>query len=207
GYSVFTSVMAPVAAAIGLGPAFLLVYLLSKALFFGALLRLTFALVPDRAAAVLALVYLAMAPLPLGGNEIFHLNEPFLTPRTPACGLVLLRRERGLARRPGQAALLLGGAFALHPLMAFGGGLALLLWGALAWLRPGALAALAALAGVAGAAVVFHEPLGTRLFGHLDEEWREVILELCFFIHPAAWTAGDWLRVVCCAGVTAAAAF
>jgi hypothetical protein len=147
-----------------------------------------------------------MAPLPFGGNEIFHINEPFLTPRIPACALVLLALERALARRLALAVLLLAGAFALHPLMAFGGALVVLLWWLGTRLPARRLAALAAAVALAGACVVFYPPLGTRVFGHLDDDWRDVILTICFFVDPAVWTVGDWARIGCCAGVAVLAA-
>jgi hypothetical protein len=55
-YSVFTLVMAPLAAAAGLPFAFFAAYLACKLLYFWALARLVRAVVPDRVAALLALV-------------------------------------------------------------------------------------------------------------------------------------------------------
>jgi hypothetical protein len=205
-YSVFTRVMAPAVQIAGLDPAFFLAYLGCKALFFWALLRLVFVLVPERVAGLLALLSLAAAPLPFGGNEIFHLNEPFLTPRLPACALALFALERALAGRPVQAVLLLAGALLLHPLMAFGGLLVVVLWWLATRVSPARLAAPGLAVALAGCAVVFWEPLGLRLFGYMDDEWLAANRHVCFFIDPAVWTAGDWGRIACCAGVVAWAA-
>jgi hypothetical protein len=206
-YSAFTRLLAPLVSLLGLGPAFFLVYLASKALFFWGVLRLTLALVPDRPAAVLALLFVAVAPLPLGGNEIFHLNESFLTPRIAACGLVLLGLERMLAGRPRVALLGLAGGMLLHPLMAVGGLFVFLAWWLAQRLTPRQLAVLAAVLGVLAAAALAYRPLGTRLFGSMDDEWRDIHLEICFYIDPAWWAARDWARLGAELLVCGAAAF
>src|SRR5262245_21665339 len=126
-YSVFTPLLAPAVALFGLEATFFCLYLASKAFFFWGLIRLTRAVIPDGPAAVLSLLYVAIVPLPFGGNEILHLNESFLTPRIAACGLVFLGLERMLAGRLMAALALLAGALVLHPLMAFGGLLVLAL--------------------------------------------------------------------------------
>jgi hypothetical protein len=159
-FTVFTPLMAPIVSLAGLEASFYLVYLACKVLFFWSLLRLVFALVPEPAPALLALFYLAIAPLPFGGNEIFHLNEPFLTPRIPASALVLLAIERALAGRMGLAVLCLTGSMLLHPLMALGGVLVVLIWWLMTRLRPRNLAILAGVVGLAGIVAVVHEPLG-----------------------------------------------
>ncbi len=205
-YSIFSALMVPLARGVGLEGAFFLGYLASKVLFFAALLRLVFALVPERVPALAALVYLAMAPLPFGGNEVFHLNEPFLTPRIASCGLVLLALERALAKRMAISLFLCVLAMTLHPLMAFGGLLVVVTAWALRRLSWRLFAALVGLAVLAGTLCVTVEPLGRRLFGHMDDEWHEVYMQLCFFIDPVAWTLGDWSRIalaVAMVGITA----
>jgi hypothetical protein len=195
-YSLFTPLAVPVVRLLGLRPAFLVLYLASKLLFFWGALRLTGAVVRDRAATLLAMLFLALAPLPWGGNQVFHLNESFLTPRVAACGLVMLGLERMLAGRLKTSLLALGGSFLLHPLMAAGGLLIFLAWKLPQHLTTRQLAVAAVALCLVAAAVVGYEPLGGRAFGRMDEEWRDVYLGLCFFIRPEVWTAGDWARVV-----------
>jgi hypothetical protein len=203
-YTVFTPLMVPLAGVLGLRLSFFCVYLASKALFLWGALRLVFALVPDRRAAVLGLLLLSVMPLPFGGNDIFHLNESFLTPRLAACGLVFLGLERALAGRTVAALLWLAGAFLLHPLMAAGG---LLTFG-LHWLATRLTRR--QFAGVVGAACLLAlgclccEPLAARLFGRIDGDWREVLLDVCFFIQPGCWSVGDWARIVWAAVVLVA---
>lgn len=205
-YTIFTPLMAPLAGALGLRLSFFCGYLASKALFLWGALRLVFALVPDRRAAVLALLLLSVVPLPFGGNDIFHLNESFLTPRLTACGLVFLGLERMLAGRPAVALLLLAGAFLLHPLMAVGGLLTFgLRWLATRLTRRQFAGALGAVCLLAGAALCY-EPLGARLFGRIDGDWRDVLLDVCFFIQPGSWSVGDWARIGWSAVVLVAAA-
>jgi hypothetical protein len=204
-YTLFSPLVAPLVSGIGLEPAFFVVYLLSKALFFWALVRLVLVLIPDRLAALLSLVYLAMALLPYGGNEIIRLNEPFLTPRLLGTALVLLALERALAGRGWQSAGLLVLALVVHPVMVVGGALVLGLWGLFLRLSWRWLAALAVVAVLAGSAVVFHEPWGVAVFGYMPPDWQEVVRQLCFFISPATWSTGDWLRIACAAAVTVAA--
>ena len=154
--------MAPLVQLCGLHVAFFCVYLASKALLFWSLLRLTRVLISSNLALVLALIHLAIVPVAFGGNEIFHVNESFLTPRLSSCALVLLALERLLAGRNAAAVLLLLGSLVLHPLMAVGGILPAGLW----WLarrctrRQFVWLALTAVA--LAALVIGIKPLGNR---------------------------------------------
>jgi len=59
----------------------------------------------------------AMLTLPVAGTDLYLVDQ-HLHPRTMATAFILLAVERVLARRKGQAALLLVLAFVLHPIMA-----------------------------------------------------------------------------------------
>ena len=194
-YSVFTVLMAPLVQLCGIHVTFFCVYLASKALLFWGLLRLTRVLISSNLALILALIHLAIVPVAFGGNEIFHVNESFLTPRLSSCALVLFAMERMLAGRIVVVGLLLVGSFVLHPLMAVGGILTAGLW----WLARRCTArqlVWLALAAVALATLVIGiEPLGNRLFGHMDDVWRAINLKICFYIRPARWWWSDWIRI------------
>src|SRR5271157_4412601 len=127
-YSLFTILIAPLVQLCGLHVTFFCVYLANKALLFWGLLRLTRVLISSNLALVLALIHLAIVPVAFGGNEIFHVNESFLTPRLSSCALVLFALERMLAGRIVVVGLLLVGTFLLNPLMAVGGVLPAGLW-------------------------------------------------------------------------------
>jgi hypothetical protein len=205
-YSIFTPLMAPFVSFVGLEAAFFCGYLASKALFLWAVIRLVGALLPDRPAAVVSVLFVSIAPLPFGGNEVFRLNEPFLTPRLAASALVLLGLERGLAGRPGVALLPLTAAFLLHPLMAAGGLLTFVLWWLAARLTGRQFAALVGAGCVLAGAALCYEPVGARLFGRIDADWRGVILDVCCYIQPELWSAGDWVRIGWAAVILVAAA-
>ncbi|MGA7495404.1 MAG: hypothetical protein WBX00_01630 [Isosphaeraceae bacterium] len=194
-YSVFTVLMAPLVQLCGIHAAFFCVYLASKAILFWSLLRLSRVLISSNLALILALIHLAIVPVAFGGNEIFHVNESFLTPRLSSCALVLLGLERMLTGRSMAAILLLLGSFLLHPLMAVGGILPAGLWwmaGRCTW-RQCVWLALAAVA--LATLVIGIEPLGNRLFGHMDDVWRAISLKICFYIRPACWWWSDWIRI------------
>src|SRR5205807_2003648 len=74
-FSLFSRVVGPLVAAIGLRSAFFLLYLVFNALFIFALFRLIRALVHDALIGTLALIFLVTAPLPYGGGEIFTVHE------------------------------------------------------------------------------------------------------------------------------------
>ena len=194
-YSLFTPLIAPLVHLFGLHATFFCVYLASKAMLFWGLVRLTRVLISNSVALILALIHLAIVPVAFGGNDIFHVNESFLTPRLASCAFVLLAMERMLAGRMVIALGLLLGSLLLHPLMAVGGIVpAGLWWGAryctrrqLAWLSLSAVALAALVIGI--------EPLGSRLFGHMDEVWRTINFEMCAFIRPALWEWDDWVRI------------
>jgi hypothetical protein len=201
-YSLFTILMAPLVQLCGIHVAFFCVYLASKALLFWSLLRLCRVLISSNLALVLALIHLAIVPVAFGGNEIFHVNESFLTPRLSSCALVLLGLERMLTGRSMAAILLLLGSFLLHPLMAVGGILPAGLWwlaGRCTW-RQCVWLALAAVA--LATLVIGVEPMGNRLFGHMDDVWRTINSKICFYIRPARWWWSDWIRIALGCGFT-----
>ena len=194
-YSVFSSVMAPIAVCVGLRASFFLVYLISKAFFFWAAIRFVNALVGNGMVVTLALLFLAIAPVGFGGNGVFHVNESFLTPRIAASGLVLWGLERLLAGRGVAALTIQALAVVVHPLQGSGGLIIVgLTWAGrqLSWRRRILTLGLVCCSGL----VLLWEPVGSRLFGVMDEEWRSVILEVCCFIRPSEWALQDWARIV-----------
>ena len=83
----------------------------------------------------------------------------------------------------------------MHPLMAFGGALVFAGWWAVerfGWRRT--LIACAALA-VAVAAVLACRPLGTRLFGPMDDDWRDCARRAVPMNFPSEWLFLDWLHL------------
>src|SRR5262249_23087821 len=116
-YSVFSAVVAPLVSAVGVRPAFLLLYLASNGLFFAGLVWLLRGLFRPATAALAALI-LAALPLPTGGFDVLCLTEGFMTPRVPAKGLALFGLTAACHRRYLLATLLVLGGCLLHPLIA-----------------------------------------------------------------------------------------
>ena len=203
-YSIFSILMAPWVAALGPAWSFMLVYTAAAALLIFAEIRLVRRFVPDRRAANVALVLLAVTELPWAGLGVFRLHEPFLTARLPAVALTLLGLERLLSGRRLAASMLMLLAFALHPLMAFGG----ILVGAgyfcatklpskfLLWIAVSAFTA----AAVVGA-IMLWSPAATKLFGYVDPAWYDVVRRRTPYNFLSAWSTADWWWVAYSLGV------
>ena len=111
-----------------------------------------------------------------------------------------------LSRRLAQALLLLVGALVLHPLMAVGGVLIFALWWSATRLpRRWCLVGLLMGVGLAGA-IVMYQPLGSRFFGPMDDEWKTILLNVCFSIDPSRWQGSDWVRIAWAFAVVSVAA-
>jgi hypothetical protein len=119
-YSLFSFLMLPLVKIVGLDAGMVLVYMLSKALLFWGCQRLVRVLTRNDMLTAVIVLFFAVVPVTFGGNEVFHVNEPFLTPRLIASGLVLLGLERGLAGKIVLPAALLFAGLAMHPLMGYG---------------------------------------------------------------------------------------
>ncbi|MGC8642335.1 MAG: hypothetical protein ACP5XB_20940 [Isosphaeraceae bacterium] len=198
-YSLFSRLMAPPARLIGRPMLFWLVYLAGNTVFYLGLIRLVQALFPNRVVAVLALLWLAIDHVPVGGLHIFSANESFTTPRLLANALVLLGLERLLAGRVVVAGGLLLGAMALHPLMGFVG---LLMVGAWALLRAPRPLRSWLLGGLAAASVMLVIPaMGTRVLSQMDTFWLEQSRWVGPYLFGTEWAAVDWLRACATLGV------
>ena len=93
------------------------------------------------------------------------------------------------------ALLLLAGAGLMHPLMAFGGALVFAGWWTverLGW-RWTLIACAALAAGTV--AVLAYPPLGTRLFGPMDGDWRDCARRAVPMNFPSEWSFLDWLHL------------
>jgi len=194
-FSLFSLLMSPLVELWGIYIAFFCAYLASKILLFWGLVRLSRVLISSHLALILALIHLAIVPVAFGGNEIFHVNESFLTPRLSSCALVLLALERLLAGRMVVVVLLLIGSLLLHPLMAVGGILTASLWVVAGRCNRRQLIWLALATAAVSSLVIGVEPLGNRLFGYMDDLWRTIVLQMGFYIRPARWWWSDWIRI------------
>lgn len=194
-YTLFSPLVGPLVSVLGLNAGFFLGYLISKFLLLWAMARLASVLIEDPTARVLGLLYLALAPVPFGGHHIFHVNEPFLTPRLLACALVLFGLERMLADRLALAAILIAAALLLHPLMAAAGILIFAGWLVYRFMGRRTLVGCGVIGTAAAAIVLADEPLGTGVFGRMDTAWRDAALASNSFVVPDQWPPADWWRI------------
>src|ERR1700722_13580752 len=80
-YSLFSRLAAPLASLVGLSSAFFVLYLVGKSLLIFGMMRLVQTLVPNAAAATLALFYCMVFPIHYGGHHVLFVQENFVTPR------------------------------------------------------------------------------------------------------------------------------
>jgi hypothetical protein len=194
-YSVFSTAVAPVVRVAGLDATFFLLYMLSNALLLLGMMRLVRALVKDRVLSTLAVLFLAVSPLPFGGLNIFHVNENFLTPRILAVALTLFALERALRGRHGIALGLAVGGCLFHALMAIGGVLTVVaLW---AWRRLPRRIVFGLAVGLSAAAVVVLAvpPLGFAVFGRMDADWLSRVRIASAYNFPLEWEPNDWIQL------------
>lgn len=194
-YSLFSQISGPMAAWIGVPTAFFLLYLGGNALWLLALTKFNPALLRQRLAAVAALIYMAVNPLPFGGWKTFHVNENFLTPRIWAVALVVLALERLLANRHIASLACVVLSMLLHPIMGFSGFCIWVAYEVMSRMKPvyfagGVLAVL-----VVTTSVLSFEPLGTAVFGHMDAQWRHHATDTNPYGVPTSWQLADWAAV------------
>ncbi|MBV8779336.1 MAG: hypothetical protein JO258_19240 [Alphaproteobacteria bacterium] len=147
-FTIFTSLYAPLVAALGVGPAAMLATLLGQLLWLAGLLCLARALIRDRLTALLAVLAVVVLP---NAYALFGYGEPFVTPRLYAEALILVSLALMVRKRTAWAIAAAGLAAALHPITALPGLALLFVCIALArprwwWLALGGAGAFAALA-------------------------------------------------------------
>jgi hypothetical protein len=149
--------------------------------------------VMPRALALLGVLILIAVPGYYGPDRVFSCVEAFMTPRMAAEALVLGGIAGALCERRLLAALLIGAAALLHPIMAAAGIAALLaMYVALPYPRRALKLAIAIAAALAVAA--FAMPAGSA-WGRFDEAWWTLIRDRSPYLFLSHWTLDDWARV------------
>ena len=203
-YTLFSNVAAPLVQALGLKPAFFLIYLVSSAVFLWGTQRLILVLCEDRLLASLALFFLATTHMTFAGLENFYINENFVTPRLAANGLVLWALALVIERKSWNALALIVLALALHPLMACSGLLIFVVYvGSQRFTKWHAL--VLGLMLLAGGALLCSDSLAGRLLGRMDVEWRDVVRRTSPYNFPADWAVEDWWHILAAFGIALAA--
>lgn len=205
-FSAFSAVAAPLAGAVGVPSAFFLIYLAARVVFCYGLARFLLGLFGPTPVAALAVLVLAVDPVAFGGMHIFTVNEPFTTPRLPACGLVLLGLSFLIARRWAPAAGCFVGALLLHPLMGLVGAAMFAAWAVYSLWPARGLVILTGCAVAGSVGLLAYPPLSYRLFGTMDAAWIEQVRIVSSFNFPTDWRETDWRRLVVCVAVVLVAA-
>ena len=204
-YTPFSRVVAPVAAIIGIDWCFFLCFLLFNTVLIIAIDRLVETLIGDPALRPLVCGLIVLSPLPYAGLGVFHVQEHFFTPRLIATGLGLFALDSMIRQRPVRAVTLAAAATLVHPLMGFGVVLAVTI--VVGGQLPRRIAAVTlGLALTIGSLLLVHRPLGTALFGSIDDEWLQIIREAAAYTLPGGWVASDWVRTGTALAVVIAAA-
>ena len=141
------------------------------------------------ALALMGLAFLVALPTDYGAYGIFHVIEPFVSPRMPAEALAIGALLAVLAKRRLLAAALLAGSACIHPLMAAP---AALISVSLTLPVPHRrlLAALCVL-GVALLAVVGRLSILDPL--RVDAAWRDYFDSFAAYLFTANWRSADWI--------------
>jgi hypothetical protein len=195
-YSIFSHIVSPLAGWLGLETTFFLCYLITIAALLYAFQRFVLKLVQPRSVAVIALLFLAVAPVSFAGVDVFHVNETFLTARLVAEALVLFGLERLLCGRYAVSLAFILVALLFHPIMAFSG---LLTWvGCLSlhYLSRRQLAVVVLALTAGGLILVSFPALGICLLGHMDPVWREAALGNSSIARPQVWEWNDHARIL-----------
>ncbi len=194
-FSAFSQVVGPLVREFGVRPVFFALYLVFNSLFLFALFRLVRVLFTDPIISTMALVYLATAPLPYGGFDIFMVHEQFFTPRTIGSAMTLFALERLLHHKYLSSSCLLAVGLAMHPLMAFGGVLVASAYLALTHLPERWFGGLLVGASAFGAILLALPAVGSQIFGVIDEEWHSQIRVAVGYNYPDTWNPRDWLNL------------
>jgi hypothetical protein len=194
-YSLFSPVSQPLARWLGVPAAFFLLYLLGNACFLVACQRFVPSLVHQRLAALGALIYVAVNPLPFGGFETFLVNENFLTPRIWSVALVVLGLERLLRDRMAVSLACIVASMLLHPIMGFSGLCIWICWHLLRLAGPQAVGLMVMAGASVLAVVLLVEPLGTAIFGQMDQRWLTFSTGGNPYCRPTDWRASDWFAI------------
>jgi hypothetical protein len=187
-YTLFSPLAAVLAASIGIERAAAWITFVSQIAFFAAGAWLARRLMPPTYA-LLAAAMLVMLPDGYGAHHIFSACEPVMTARLPADALVLAAVALALSGRYVVCTICMVAAGLLHPLMATGGGVLLLvLWVGLR--RPWTTFWLAVIALTVlwlATSMTPHGPISQA-----DRTWFDLLRSRLSYAFPSRWLTADW---------------
>jgi hypothetical protein len=196
-YSVFSHVMGPLTARLGLDVAFGLAYMAAMALCIYGVVRFLRCLIPDRSLANLGVLMIIAMPILYGGSSSFRILENFYTARLVSQGFGLLGLEAIYRKRSWKAMGFALVSMAFHPIMGIGSLLVI----AAIFLKDrvhSRLAVCTALLLFIGAPL-FLLLLKWNLIGPLissDVEWYALVKRRSLTCFPLQWAVVDWCRMV-----------
>src|SRR5207253_10957687 len=164
------------------------------------------ALIENRFVSMVAQLSIVMSRLPNGGLTVFDVRESFFTPRVVACALALFALTCALRQHHVAAWALALGATLAHPLMGFGALLVVAVCHGFDVLPRGAVIAVLGLATAVGVVTLGYRPLGTALFGTMDQDWLEIVRGVSPYNFPDQWLSSDWIRTLMAITLSACAA-
>ncbi|MFO0867183.1 MAG: hypothetical protein U0744_21515 [Gemmataceae bacterium] len=195
-FSIFSTIMRPLVAWLGVSTAFWIGYAVATSMFVGGALRLTRRLLPDEPiAAMFAGLATVMVPLSYCGLRAMTVHEQFLTSRLMGTALAIWGLSYAIEARWKTAVLWMFAALFVHPLMAVGGWLTLIAcWiqvrfggKTLAWMLVGS---------IAFSAMLFAMPsVASRFLKTVDPVWEDAILRSSWYQYPSRWWWSDWANL------------
>ncbi len=193
-FSLFSEIHALAIAGFGLYNGSWLLYVCCRVLFYSGILSFFRRLLTSNAWAFIAACLIAAGPVKY---IFFEINEPFLTARLPTVGLSLLAMS--LAYRNANIlsifSILVAGL--LHPLMALGPGLILVIY----WFCKRQWVILIVLSFctifIAIAIIMLRPETITQLTlaAKFDPDWLSIIRERSIYLFPPNWMQADWLTI------------
>ncbi len=193
-FTIFSSFYAALISLLGLHPASLLIYIISRVIFLAGVLLFFRACSRDTVLPFIAALIIASGQVHF---LFFDVNEPFLTPRLAAYGLSLISLAcliNGASIRCVVAICLAG---LMHPLVALAPGAVITLY----WLRHGRTSLICALAAAPIAVIVILFLIspdalrGINLRQIMDNEWQHIVFARSSYLLPGGWGPTEWQGV------------
>jgi hypothetical protein len=180
-FTFFSPLYGTLISLLGLEPAAQLLTLLSQIAFIAAAAFVARQLLPARIA-LFSVALLIAVPSEYGPGDMFHVVEPFITPRMAAEACVLAALAAMLSKKRVLAGALIVAGLLVHPLMAMAG-VAMILALTVALPRP-------RLAATLGGAVVVALALAAFLVPsvRIDAAWRALILDRMPYVFLSEWS-------------------
>lgn len=194
-YSIFTRMLAPGVATLGLQQAYLLFFLAGKFFLFFALAQFLLKLIGNNWTTIIACLALSIFSIPLLEDGTLAINEAFLTPRLYAISAALFGLQAYLSNRIGRSLLSLLAALLLHPIMAFPA-ICIIVIDLIQRRLKIALTLLITVLTLLATALLPPALISTLGLPELTPEWLQVVELRAPFNLISTWPASQWISVL-----------